>query len=181
MKRIFSPQRALLLLIFLGSFSSSSIASILRYQFSGNITSIDNNLANTLGVSAGNDLLSVILSFDSNAVDINSTTDQRGSYAVDLSFSLGNLSSSSQLAAYTSVLSPTSIVIGSSNYSATYNQFTANEFAMFFQVVQDPNFILTDKLPLTAFDPASFVTRNWFILGTYSGSNVQISGEVSNM
>ena len=122
MKRIFFPQRALLLLIFLGSFSSSSIASILRYQFSGNITSIDNNLANTLGVSAGNDLLSVILSFDSNAVDINSTTDQRGSYAVDLSFSLGNLSSSSQLAAYTSVLSPTSIVIGSSNYSATYNQ-----------------------------------------------------------
>ena len=180
MKRISSFQWVGLSFIFLCLFISNVYASILQYEFQGDISSIDSNVAKTLGVRPGSDLLSAVMSFDSNATDHASGSDRIGSYFIDLSFSLGKLNSSVQLGAYTSNLDQSSIGIGSSSYSAILDTFVANEFGMTFRTT-DSNFTLTEKLPLTAFDPAVFSTREWYIFGNYDNSSVEILGTVTSM
>ncbi|MDX1813024.1 MAG: hypothetical protein R3240_13800 [Gammaproteobacteria bacterium] len=177
--------RNLLVLLCLLFLSTAVSAAPLSYGFSGNVLSIDNNLAAALGVSDDPSLvqLNAVVSMDTttknNYVFDNFGT--LGNYSVDLSFSLGKLQSSKEIGAYNVITSSDFISIGSGEYTDTEGAFQATGFAIALQEINSPDFVLTNKLPLEPFNLDYFNQKNWLLQGVYNGNDVNIQGNILAM
>jgi len=172
----------LLALLCLSFATNNAFAMIISYEFTGNITSIEQSVADELGLSVdpSANQLNATLHIDTLAEDI-FIGDTLGSYNADISFSLGDLHSSTQSGAYTVFTNFESVRIGASGYTDSIGFFQASDFGITLEDINSPDLTLTDDIPLEPFNVNNFNQRSWLVFGSFNGVDTEIHGNLVSM